>query len=187
MSAMAAPRGEVTMPMRRGKRGSGRLRSAANSPSAASFFLSCSKASCSAPRPCGSSSLHQQLVFAARFVDVDAAARQHRQAVLRLEFPVAVRRAEGHAFHLRIALLEGEVVVAAGGELEARDFARDPDVAELLVEHRADGGVQFADGEDAALRREIEFERELLHRAYGIARMLFLTVISALVGATALR
>ena len=29
----------------------------------------------------------QQLVFAARFVDVDAAARQHRQAVLRLEFP----------------------------------------------------------------------------------------------------
>ncbi len=55
MSAMAAPRGEVTMPMRRGKRGSGRLRSAANSPSAASFFLSCSKASCSAPTPCGSS------------------------------------------------------------------------------------------------------------------------------------
>src|SRR5438552_1194141 len=38
MSAMAAPRGEVTMPMRRGKRGSGRFRSAAKSPSAASDF-----------------------------------------------------------------------------------------------------------------------------------------------------
>ena len=36
--------------------------------------------------------LHQQLVFAARLVDVDAAARQHRQPVLRLELPVAVRR-----------------------------------------------------------------------------------------------
>ena len=55
ISAMTAPRGDVTMPIRRGKRGRGRLRSASKSPSANSFFLSCSKASCSAPRPCGSS------------------------------------------------------------------------------------------------------------------------------------
>ena len=108
---------------------------------------------------------HQQLVFAAGFVDIDAAARQHGQAVLRLEFPVAVGRAEGHALHLRVAFLEGEVVVAAGGQLEAGDFARHPDVGELGVEHGADGGVQFADGEDAPLRDEVEFERELLHRA----------------------
>ena len=77
---------------------------------------------------------HQQLVFAARFVNVDAAARQHRQAVLRLELPVAVRGAEGHALHLRVALLEGEIVVAAGGQLQPGDLARNPDVRKLRVE-----------------------------------------------------
>ena len=163
MSAMAAPRGEVTMPMRRGKRGSGRLRSAAKRPSAASFFLSCSKASCSAPEALRLEQFHQQLVFAARFVDVDAAARQHRQSVLRLEFPVAVGGAEGHALHLGIALLQGEVVVAAGGQFEAGDLAGHRDIGELAVEHGADGGVQFADAEDAALRKEVEVECELLH------------------------
>ena len=45
----------------------------------------------------GFEQFHQQLVFAARFVDIDAAARQHRQPILRPEFPVAVRGAEGHA------------------------------------------------------------------------------------------
>ena len=164
MSAIAAPRGEVTMPMRRGKRGSGRLRSAANSPSAASFFLSCSKASCSAPRPCGSSSFHQQLIFAARFVYVDTAARQHRQPILRLELPVAMGGAEGDALHLRLALFQGEIVVAAGGQFHARRFRPRPRHRRNSASSTApNGGVQFADAEDPALRRQIEFERELLH------------------------
>ena len=45
MSAIAAPRGDVTIQMRFGNRGSARFRSGANSPSAASFFFSCSKRS----------------------------------------------------------------------------------------------------------------------------------------------
>ena len=53
-SRITAPLGEETMPMREGKRGSGRFRAASKSPSASSFFLSCSKASCSAPCPWGS-------------------------------------------------------------------------------------------------------------------------------------
>ena len=53
--------------------------------------------------------------------------------------------------------------MAAGGQFEAGDFAGDPDFLKLGVEHPANGGVQFADAEDAALRRQFEFERELLH------------------------
>ena len=83
--------------------------------------------------------LHQQLIFAAGFVDIDAAARQHRQAVLGFEFPIAVRGAEGHALHLRFALFEGEVVVAARGQLQAGDLTRDPHVPEFRIQRRADG------------------------------------------------
>ena len=54
MSRRAAPSSEVTMPILRGSAGSGRLRAGSNSPSACSFFFNCSKASCSAPSPCGS-------------------------------------------------------------------------------------------------------------------------------------
>ena len=53
-SRTAAPLFEVTTPMRRGRSGSGRFFSAANSPSAASRALSCSSASASAPSPAGS-------------------------------------------------------------------------------------------------------------------------------------
>ena len=160
---MAAPRGEVTMPMRRGKRGSGRFRSGANRPFGGQLLLELLEGQLQRAQALRLERLHQQLVFAAGLVDVDAAARQHGQAVARLEFPVAVRGAEGHALHLRVALLEGEVVMAAGGQLQAGDFARHPDILEFGIEGRADGGVQLADGENAALRREVEFQGELLH------------------------
>ena len=78
MSRITAPVGEVTMPIRCGSAGSGRFRAASNSPSAASFFFNCSKASCSAPCPCGSMRLHDELHFAARFINIDPPARQHR-------------------------------------------------------------------------------------------------------------
>ena len=128
---MAAPRGEVTMPMRRGKRGSGRLRSAREQALGGQLLLELLEGQLQRAEALRLEHFHQQLVFAARLVDVDAAARQHRQAILRAEFPVAVRGAEGHALHLRVALLEGEVVMAAGGQLEPGDLARDPDVAEF--------------------------------------------------------
>ena len=46
---------------------------------------------------------HQELVFAASFVDVDAPARQHRHAVLRLEFQIARGHAEADAAELRVS------------------------------------------------------------------------------------
>ena len=105
----------------------------------------------------------QQLVFAAGFVDIDAAARQHGESVARLEFPEAVGGAEGYGLHLGFAVLQSEVVVAAGGEFEARDFACHRDIGELAVEHGADRAVEFTDAVDAALRKEVEAEFELLH------------------------
>ncbi len=54
MSRRAAAWADVTTPMRDGSDGIAFLRSAANSPSASSFALSCSKANCSEPAPLGS-------------------------------------------------------------------------------------------------------------------------------------
>ena len=54
MSRTAAPSSEVTMPMRVGSIGNGRLRAGAKSPSACRRRRSCSYASCSAPAPRGS-------------------------------------------------------------------------------------------------------------------------------------
>ena len=105
-------------------------------------------------------------------VDVDPSTRNHRHPIMRPEFPIAMRRPERYALHRRVALFQCEVVVSAGRQLQPRDFARDPNVAELLVEHGADGGVQLADREYAALREEIEFECELL-QAIMVARVSF--------------
>lgn len=54
MSRITAPLGELTIPMRRGWAGSGRLRSLANRPSPASFSFNASKARRRAPSPAGS-------------------------------------------------------------------------------------------------------------------------------------
>ncbi len=83
--------------------------------------------------------LHQQLILAARFVYIDAPTGEYGQPILRLELPVAVRGAEGDALHLRFALFEREVVVAALRQLQPGDLARNPDVLKFGVEHDADG------------------------------------------------
>ena len=51
MSRITAPVGEVTTPITRGRNGSGRLRAAANSPSASSRALSLASKASSAPSP----------------------------------------------------------------------------------------------------------------------------------------
>src|SRR6516162_8750983 len=92
-----------------------------------------------------------------------------------------MRGMESHTAHLGVALLEGEVVVAAGGELGPRDLPRDPDISELRIQHRADLRVQFAHGVNAALRRELEFQRELLaHRTPAISKALRAVVLSGI-------
>jgi hypothetical protein len=54
MSRITAPLGDVRMPSRRTKRGSGRLRPAANSPSTSSFAFRASNARRNAPSPASS-------------------------------------------------------------------------------------------------------------------------------------
>ncbi len=56
MSRITAPCGEVTTPITPGRKGIGRLRSAANSPSAASAALRFSSIAISAPTPAGATS-----------------------------------------------------------------------------------------------------------------------------------
>jgi hypothetical protein len=75
-----------------------------------------------------------QLIFAARFVDVDLAARQHRDTLLRLELHQPQRATEAGAFDLRGGVFQVEVGVAAGGHFEAGNFARHPNVAKLAAE-----------------------------------------------------
>ena len=53
MSRITAPEGDVTTPITSGRNGSARLRSAANSPSAASAALRFSSIAISAPTPAG--------------------------------------------------------------------------------------------------------------------------------------
>ena len=104
---------------------------------------------------------HDELIFAACLKHIDAAARHYRQSVPRLEFPIAMRGPEGHRAHLRLALLQREVVMAARSQLDAGDFAGDPHVGKCVLERRANGCIQVADGIYAACGSEIK--GELIH------------------------
>ena len=53
----------------------------------------------------------------------------------------------------------------AGRQFQPGDFARNPDILELGLQRRADGRVQLANGIDAPLGGQVEFQRELLHGA----------------------
>src|SRR3954471_4174436 len=72
--------------------------------------------------------LADDLVFALRVVDADAAAGDDAQTVLRLEFQVADRRAEHHGLDLRATVLQREVQMASVPQPAVRDFPLDPDV-----------------------------------------------------------
>ena len=102
-----------------------------------------------------------ELILAALLVDIDAAAHQNLHAILRLELQPPVRELPADAFDLRVGVLESEVAMAAGNELCAGDFARDPDVGEAAFERGANGVAQFAQRADAAFGNETE--RVLFH------------------------
>src|SRR5581483_9643792 len=105
----------------------------------------------------------EQLILTASLIDVETPAGQDGQAILRLDFPIAMRGAEGHAADLGVALLKREIVMAASGVLEAGNLAGNPEVLKLGIEDSADGRVQLADGEDAPFRGAFKLEGELLH------------------------
>ena len=140
------------MPILRGSAGSGRLRAGSNSPSACSFFFSCSNASCSAPRPCGSQVLADELILALRLVDAEPAAGDDAQAVLGLELEVAHGGAEHHRLDLRAAVLQREVQVPGVPDPAVRDLAFDPDSPKPDSSAAANRRGQLRDGDARGAR-----------------------------------
>src|SRR5208283_5912911 len=67
--------------------------------------------------------LGNELELAARLVDRDAAAHQHRESVLRVEAQQLRLAAEEHHRKLRLAVLQREVNVAGGSGAAVGDFA----------------------------------------------------------------
>ena len=150
-SRIAAPVGLVTTAIRRTNGGSGRLRAGSNSPSLASFSRSCRRASSSAPMPRGSIVLDDQLIAAARGVDVEVPAADHLQAVVQVE-PHARGGAPPHRrAELGAVVFEREIAVARLRPGEVRDLARHPDRRETRLQQVLDLGRQFPDGKHLAL------------------------------------
>ena len=117
-SRMAAPVGEVTRPMRCGKRGSGPFSFRGKKPFRAELFLEFFKGGLERADALQFHRQHLQLILAARLIDGDVALENHLP-------PVGQRAAIGHgvaakknAAQLRAGVLEGEINVArtfAGG------------------------------------------------------------------------
>ena len=109
MSRMAAPSSEVTMPILRGRAGSGRLRAASKRPSCLQPLLQLIEGELQRAEALRLEVLADELILALGFVDRDPAARDDAQAVGRLELQVAQRRAEHEAADLRAVVLQREV------------------------------------------------------------------------------
>ena len=165
---MTAPVGEVTTPMRRGSIGSGRLRAGSKSPSFSSLSFSSSNACCSEPLPSGSSTCDGDLVLAARRVDAQRAAGQDLHPVLRAEADEPRVRLPDDRADLRLLVLQREVPVARGGELQVRDLALDPHVHELGLEDALDALGQLGDGEGAPPNRAVAGTGRSVPRGAGL-------------------
>ena len=150
MSRTAAPSSEVTTPILRGSAGSGTLAPLVEQPLAREPLLELVEGELPRAEALGLEVLADDLIFALRVVDADAAARDDAQAVLRLEAQVAKGRAEHHALDLRVGVLEREVHVPGVPHAAIRQLAFDPDFEEALLEQRADAAGQLRDGQDAA-------------------------------------
>ena len=97
---MAAPVGEVTMPMMRGNGGSGRLRAGVEEALGLEPPLELLEGELERAQALGLEQLDHQLVLPARGVHVEAAEGQHLHAVLGLEAHAAAAPAEEHAAEL---------------------------------------------------------------------------------------
>ncbi len=96
-------------------------------------------------------SIDDQLVFAPRFVYRDAPPANHMRAVLERSGEVALLQAEEHRLDLAGRVLEGEVEMARGWSVQVGNFAGDADKGKAALDQGADGGVELADGEWAAV------------------------------------
>ncbi len=155
MSRNAAPSSDVTTPMRRGSTGSGRLRAASNRPSAWSVRFNCSNAAWSAPRPCGSSASHDELILALDLVHAQSAAGDDVHAVLGSELQLAGRRPEHDRAELREVVLQREVQMAGTPVAAVRDLALDVHGAERALDQGLEAGRDLTHRQRARRRRGV--------------------------------
>ena len=141
---MAAPRGEVTTPIRRGSAGIGFLRLGSNKPFGGQLGLQLLEGNLQRARALGLQVLGLKLQVAALVVNRDAAARDDLQAVLGLKAQQPRLGPPHHHPQLCRAILQREVKMSGIGGPVVGDFAFDVNVGEGALHLRAHGGDQFA-------------------------------------------
>ena len=94
--------------------------------------------------------IEHQLVFAARLVQREAAARKHAHALARDELQPGALGLEHRATHLRPRVLEAEVEVTGAGPGDAAQFALDPDQRECAFQQVPRQRVELARREHIA-------------------------------------
>ena len=144
MSRNAAARTEVTMPIARGKAGSGRFRSGAEPAGRGEARFQALEFFVERADPGEAHGLHVELELAARFVDRGGGANLDRETVLQREAGELGLLPEEHAAHLRRGVLQVEVAMARGRAREIGDLARDPDEAEMPLENEPRGADEEA-------------------------------------------
>ena len=149
------------MPMRSGSAGSGALAAGREQAFGFQLFLELLEGQLQRAVSLRFDGLHHQLQVAAGVVKIHPGSGQHGDAILRLEFQIARRGLEADAAHLRVFVLQREIVVAAGVELDAGNLARDPNIPEIFGEDAAQGGRKLAHRKVVRLGRPIE--GNLLH------------------------
>ena len=150
MSWMTAPRGEVMTPMRRGSSGQRLFALRGEESLGGELGLELLEGDLQGS---GAHRLHvfgEQLHLAASLIHGDASAGDDLHSVLRTEAQQARLGAEHDDAELGVAILQGEVEVAALGRAVVGDFALDPDIGKALFKMGADGGDQLAHAVDAA-------------------------------------
>ena len=105
------------------------------------------------------------LIFAALLVHADASAQCDLEAVFDAEFHAAAVLLEPNATNLGLFILEREIEMAGLSFAAIGDFPFDAEFGEILGKKIANARGEFADGERAAGRLEVE--SELAHGSEG--------------------
>ena len=133
---------DVTTATRRGTRGSERLRSPANSPSAASRAFSLKNSSNSRPCPRAAHRFDAQLKLAARLVQGNDGADLDLVAVARHPAEQLVARTKHHAARLRLIVLQRKVPMTAGRACHVGNLAANPHQWEASLQQARNCAVQ---------------------------------------------
>ena len=153
MSRSAAACADVTRPMREGSVGIGFLALGGEQAFGFEFGFELLEGELQRAGAFGLDVFGGNLEFAAIFVDGDAAADNHLQAVGGAEAQQARGGAEHHDANLCVAIFQREVEMAGIGRAEVGDLAFHPRVGIFALDMRANGRDQFADFPDPALGR----------------------------------